>query len=76
MGTLDNGLKREWLRLTAENARLRAALGRVRNALNAHNRPDHPLPNEKRLALRDICDLALESEANGQVTTGDDNGKR
>jgi len=26
MGTLDNGLKREWLRLTAENARLRAAL--------------------------------------------------
>jgi hypothetical protein len=26
MGTLDNGLKREWLRLTAENARLLLAL--------------------------------------------------
>ena len=25
MGTLNNGLKREWLRLTAENARLSAA---------------------------------------------------
>lgn len=26
MGTLENGLKREWLRLTAENARLSTAL--------------------------------------------------
>jgi hypothetical protein len=26
MGTLYNGLKREWLRLTAENARLRVVL--------------------------------------------------
>lgn len=31
MGTLDNGLKREWLRLTAENARLRGALQRIAN---------------------------------------------
>lgn len=26
MGTLDNGMKREWLRLTAENARLRSVI--------------------------------------------------
>jgi len=33
MGTLDNGLKREWLRLTAENARLRQALQKIANPI-------------------------------------------
>lgn len=33
MGTLDNGLKREWLRLTAENARLTSLLAGVEIAL-------------------------------------------
>jgi hypothetical protein len=47
----------------AENQRMRAALQRIRNALHAHNRPDAPLSNEKRIALRDIADLALEAES-------------
>ena len=46
----------------AENKRLRAALTRIRNALHAHNRPDAPLPNKTRLRLRDIADLALETD--------------
>jgi hypothetical protein len=33
MGTLDNGLKREWLRLTKENARLSTENNNLREAL-------------------------------------------
>jgi hypothetical protein len=36
MGTLDNGLKREWLRLTAENARLRSVISFAAEALEEH----------------------------------------
>lgn len=46
--------------MLAENKRLRSALQTIRNALNAHNRPDTPLPNSQRKRLRDIADLALE----------------
>lgn len=45
--------------LRVEIGRLKAAMKRARNILHAHNRPV-PLPNDRRVAARDILDLALE----------------
>jgi hypothetical protein len=47
-------------KLEGEIKSLRGAISRVRNILHAHNRPDAPLPNESRLAARDMLDLALK----------------
>jgi hypothetical protein len=45
--------------LADEREPLHKALDSVYRTLNAHNRPDFPLPNEERLRLREICAKAL-----------------
>jgi hypothetical protein len=69
MGTLENGLKREWLRLTAENAQLTRDLADTKAALVAMTKyRDGSEKNEKdalaeverlRAALCDIRDARL-----------------
>jgi regulator of replication initiation timing len=56
MGTLDNGLKREWRRLTAENARLTAENERLRALLldacgifDHYDLPEHALHYRRKI---------------------------
>lgn len=56
MGTLDNGLKREWLRLTDENARLRTALEKVKQLVLTNR--THSVLDE----VQGVCDDALSAK--------------
>jgi hypothetical protein len=81
MGTLENGLKREWLRLTAENAQLTRDLADTKAALvRMTEYRDGALANEERLeaenerlraALEPFAEVARWAKRNGHdLTTG------